>query len=185
MLIVFTIVLTILVFVMPFALNHITNFTQGNRQIRLLLAFTIGVIIVLTLGLRNFDEDLSFNFKLFQCYRGLANQLSYKWRTYGLKYDEKQFKIISTGICNIVANIALFVPFGCLLPRALPNQNFTWWKTLLIGFGFSLIVETTQLVTHRGCFDLDDLFHNSFGTVLGYALGKCVLFYTRNSETDS
>ena len=187
MLIVSTIVLTILVFAMPFALNHVTNIAQGTRLIRLLLIFAIGVIIVLTLGLRNFDEDPSINLRLFQCYKGLANQISYKWQTYGLKHDAEQFKIISSGICNIVANLALFVPIGCLLPRALPNQNFNWWKIFLIGFGFSLIVETTQLVTHRGCFDLDDLFHNSIGTVLGYALGKRVFLCTSpsNSETDS
>ena len=185
MLIVSTIVLTILVFAIPFALNRVTNFRKSDILNRLVLAFVVGVIIFLTLGFRSYNDEPSFNLRLFRCYRGLANQISYKWRTFGLKYDSEQFKIISTGICNIVANLALFVPIGCLLPKVFHKQNFTLGKIFLIGIGLSLIIEATQLITHRGCFDLDDLFHNSIGTMLGFVFGKHVSQCMSNSETNS
>ena len=38
---------------------------------------------------------------------------------------------------------------------------------MLCGFVLSLLIELTQLVTHLGMFDLDDLMNNSLGAFLG------------------
>ena len=167
-----TVLMVALVLTYPYILDHIKN---KNKRILMskysLLAF-IALVLLLTLGIRDLGEEISANFKLFQCYRGLLNQLSYKWRTYGLNYNEEQFRIISTGICNIIVNVALFIPLGYLLPEAFPQKKYRWWKMLLSGVAFSLIIEILQLVAHRGCFDLDDLFHNSIGVLSGYILWK-------------
>ena len=37
-----------------------------------------------------------------------------------------------------------------------------------MGFMVSLLVETVQLITKVGCFDVDDLFLNTVGVMLGY-----------------
>ena len=37
-----------------------------------------------------------------------------------------------------------------------------------MGFMVSLLVETVQLITKVGCFDVDDLFLNTAGVMLGY-----------------
>lgn len=42
---------------------------------------------------------------------------------------------------------------------------------VLIGFFCSLLIETVQLITHLGWFELDDLLNNTIGCVLG------VIFY--------
>ena len=63
-------------------------------------------------------------------------------------------------------NILLFVPFGYLLPL-LWRRADRWWKVVLCGFVLSLLIELTQLVTHLGMFDLDDLMNNSLGAFLG------------------
>ena len=47
------------------------------------------------------------------------------------------------------------------------------WRAILIGTGYSLIIEITQLVTHRGLFEIDDLIHNTAGAAIGF--GLCVL----------
>jgi len=64
-------------------------------------------------------------------------------------------------------NILLFVPFGYLLPMLWKRAD-RWWKVVLCGFVLSLGIELTQLVTHLGMFDLDDLMNNSLGAFLGW-----------------
>ena len=64
-------------------------------------------------------------------------------------------------------NILLFVPFGYLLPLLWKRAD-RWWKVVLCGFLLSLLIELTQLVTHLGMFDLDDLMNNSLGAFLGW-----------------
>ena len=64
-------------------------------------------------------------------------------------------------------NILLFVPFGYLLPLLWKRAD-RWWKVVLCGFVLSLLIELTQLVTHLGMFDLDDLMNNSLGALLGW-----------------
>ena len=38
----------------------------------------------------------------------------------------------------------------------------------MLGFELSLSVECIQLVTKTGCFDVDDIFLNTIGGMLGY-----------------
>jgi glycopeptide antibiotics resistance protein len=70
---------------------------------------------------------------------------------------------------NLLGNLLGFVPFGILLPLAIP-----WFRhaarmiaaIVLLSLGF----ETTQLVTGLGVFDVDDLLLNTAGAVGGYML---------------
>ena len=171
MLIALTLIMGLLVLICPFILYRSTEPQRFNRQVHAVLLVWVGVTLLLTLGFREFDEKLSYNLNLFQCYRGLANQISYNWRTYRFSYNAEQFKIISTGICNILLNIILFMPYGYLMPELFSKRSFCLQKILLIGIIITLFIEMMQLVTHRGCFDLDDIFHNTLGVLLGYALG--------------
>lgn len=63
-------------------------------------------------------------------------------------------------------NIIMCIPLGFLLP-------FIWkeyrklYKTLLLGAGFSLLIEVSQLITTRAT-DIDDLIANTIGAVIGY-----------------
>ncbi len=65
-----------------------------------------------------------------------------------------------------LGNILWFVPFGFLLPCIF--QKSTFLKTILLGFAFSLAIESLQFVFKMGVFEIDDLLLNTFGTVLGY-----------------
>ncbi|MRX73874.1 hypothetical protein GJU40_17200 [Bacillus lacus] len=77
------------------------------------------------------------------------------------------FSVISFQL--IVFNILMFVPLGILLP--LYSSRFMKFKWILIGsFVATLMIETFQVVTGRGIFELDDIFHNTLGGVLGYQL---------------
>ena len=64
-------------------------------------------------------------------------------------------------------NVLLFMPLGYLIPLSYSKIN-RWWKVLLLGFTFSLLIETVQLITRLGWFDTSDLLHNTLGAVMGY-----------------
>lgn len=73
-------------------------------------------------------------------------------------------------LINIVGNIFVFSPFGWL---GLYFKKFN--KLLSTTFYFLLIitfVETLQYITGRGVADVDDIFLNTFGMLIGFILFK-------------
>ena len=70
---------------------------------------------------------------------------------------------------TIVENILLFIPFGAFLPcLAYYYRNSV--RTVVTGLIASAVIETLQLTTKRGYFDVDDIILNTFGALLGYML---------------
>lgn len=69
----------------------------------------------------------------------------------------------------IVGNILLFIPLGIILALLLKERCNVWW-ILSSGFLASLCIELMQLYTHKGLFELDDLFHNTLGCHIGYCI---------------
>lgn len=68
---------------------------------------------------------------------------------------------------NLLGNVAGFFPFGFILPVVCRGMR-SGFLILLSGLTLSLCVETIQLVTKVGCFDVDDLILNTLGALLGY-----------------
>ncbi len=75
---------------------------------------------------------------------------------------------------NFIGNIVLFIPVGLLFP--IVTRKWEWLWTLAIGCGFSVLIEITQLMTNRGCFDLDDIILNTIGATIGYCVWMAVMF---------
>jgi glycopeptide antibiotics resistance protein len=81
---------------------------------------------------------------------------------------------------NVVGNVVAFMPFGFLFPvlyreqRGKKTYQGHYFRSFLfvtfLGFLFSFAVETVQLITKVGCFDVDDLMLNTSGVILGYIL---------------
>lgn len=70
---------------------------------------------------------------------------------------------------HALENVMLFVPFGLIVP--LTSRFFKrWWNLILIAFMLSLFIETVQLATARGYFEMDDIILNTFGAALGYII---------------
>lgn len=67
----------------------------------------------------------------------------------------------------VIENILLFVPYGILGGWNFRHMRNLFWVSLA-GFLTSLTIETVQLVTKRGFFQLDDIVTNLIGTVLGW-----------------
>lgn len=76
---------------------------------------------------------------------------------------------------KFVLNIIMCVPLGFLVP-------FIWKdcrkisRTVLLGAGFSLMIELSQLITTRAT-DIDDWIANTCGVLLGYFVWKIFMFF--------
>ena len=83
---------------------------------------------------------------------------------------------------NLGGNVLIFVPFGFLLPL-MSRKLKGFFNVLLFSLELSLIVETVQLLTKVGSFDVDDLLLNTIGGMLGYGI-YAVLQYIRDRRAD-
>lgn len=89
----------------------------------------------------------------------------------------------SEGVMTYILNMIMFMPFGFLLP--LIWECFRkFWKVLLTGFGFSLLIEITQLFSQRFS-DIDDLLMNTLGACIGYLLWfvLCKIFHNTGKKS--
>ncbi|MCC8025564.1 MAG: VanZ family protein [Clostridium sp.] len=76
-------------------------------------------------------------------------------------------------LINIVGNVVAFVPFGFFLP-IISRRSKKWYNTVMLGFGFSLTLETLQLIFMVGSFDVDDMILNTLGAALGFVTYQAV-----------
>ena len=74
---------------------------------------------------------------------------------------------------DVIINIVAFIPIGLLV--GLIADKYRVLKALFTGFLFSLFVEATQLISNRGVFDVDDLFNNSLGALIGGVISAIVV----------
>ncbi len=132
-----------------------------------LLAAYIAVILIITLVLRDFTRYRIMELNPFLAYARAIRAVRRGWNTGGWETAIRNLgwhlrRLIDNGL-----NTLLFVPFGYLLP--LRSGRFRrWWKVLLAGFGFSLLIEIIQLAARRGWFDTADIFHNTIGALAGF-----------------
>lgn len=71
----------------------------------------------------------------------------------------------------VLLNIFMFVPFGILLPLLNPRFQRSIW-TIGAALLFTLSIESVQLITGYGNFEVDDLFNNLLGAIIGYGIIK-------------
>ncbi len=99
---------------------------------------------------------MGYNFHLFRAFREAWNEFSLQvW-------------------LNPLLNTAMFLPLGVLLPL-LWRPFRRWHAALAAGLGLSLAVEVVQYVGALGMADVDDLFCNALGTMVGWCLCMMVL----------
>ncbi|EHO17679.1 hypothetical protein HMPREF9623_00533 [Stomatobaculum longum] len=77
-------------------------------------------------------------------------------------------------ILNTFGNVFAFVPFGFFLP-IVSGKRHSFFRSLIAGVLFSGLIETAQLLTRLGSFDVDDIFLNTIGVVAGYFIFRLFL----------
>lgn len=105
-------------------------------------------------------EEYRYNLELFKEIKRFWNN----WETIG----------IQNVMINLAGNIAAFVPFGLLFPM-ICNRGKRCVCCVVMTALFSLFVEMVQLVSKVGAFDVDDIFLNTIGGLVGF-LGYQILF---------
>ena len=84
-------------------------------------------------------------------------------------------------ILNMIGNLLVFFPLGFLIPIWREKKSGVI-RILIYSFVFSLGIESLQLVTKVGVFDVDDLLLNTVGGLFGFAGYRVVLavyYHTR------
>lgn len=114
----------------------------------LLLSY-IAIVYWLTVFNRDYTESAGCEWRLF-------------W-TYGSIVDGR-----GELIGEVISNVLMFVPIGLLV--GLVDKRKKWLLVLVIGVVLSLGIELLQLKLKRGLCETDDLFHNTVGCLLGFAL---------------
>lgn len=74
---------------------------------------------------------------------------------------------------DLILNIVCFIPVGLLVGLLL--EKYRWAKALLAGLLISLTIEFSQLIWHRGVFDVNDLFNNALGAMIGGVIAVGVI----------
>ena len=72
-------------------------------------------------------------------------------------------------LLNFFGNIALFIPYGIILP-IIYKKLACFWKTILVGASISFCIEIIQLFFVSRVTDIDDLILNTLGCAIGYII---------------
>ena len=89
----------------------------------------------------------------------------------------------SVTIINLFGNVICFMPFGFLIPTLSKNRVLNNIVSVTIfAMAFSMLIETAQLVTKVGAFDVDDIILNTLGGFLGYVIFKMAKGIIRNKQ---
>lgn len=130
------------------------SFTQFATGYLLIMWF--GLVMMLTTISRGANFEGWVNFRLFSGYLSA-------WHQWSLG----EFQLI-------IFNMLMFMPLGFLLPLlGMRTRRFT--PVLLVSLIVTIGIELSQMLSRRGIFELDDIFHNTLGSVAGYLIMNAIL----------
>lgn len=163
----------VIVVAFPLVLNRTRFGDKGIRRITFCSFFIyITTVLLITLFCRKPDESNTvIYFDIIKSHRNIWGTIFEGYMTSGIQGAITRYHWVNGTIEGHTLNTILFIPFGYLLPLQIrkPTKCFL---IFLCAFIFSLSIETTQLFTHRGWFDANDLFHNILGSWVGWIMYK-------------
>ena len=95
----------------------------------------------------------------------------------------RNYVSIEAFLLNLFGNLLVFFPIGFLVP-IWRLEKTGCIRIIIYTFLFSLCIETLQLVTKVGVFDVDDLMMNTFGGLLGWISYCIIRFIYHNWKAD-
>ncbi len=91
-------------------------------------------------------------------------------------YNFIPFAYMFSDYRSTTLNVLLFLPLGFFLPVLWKTFKSLGWS-LLFGLGLSVLIEGLQIFTLRAT-DINDLMTNTFGTLVGWLLGRCAVRFS-------
>ncbi|HFK1401833.1 VanZ family protein [Bacillus cereus] len=96
---------------------------------------------------------------------GLINLVPFRSTIrYLTEFDSYNIDIV---LMNTLGNVIIFIPFGFLLPLLFKQINNVKMASKIF-IKFILLIESLQLLTFTGVFDIDDIMLNMLGALIGY-----------------
>lgn len=132
-----------------------------NELIRLLLVCEITAIVCIAVFPDGFWTHF-WNASFFS----FQNTDDWRYVPYIVTWIEHG-RIYTGDFYDLVYNIVFFIPLGLFLPFVMKKPAL--WKTVLIGFIFTVLVECSQMFTNH-CSDINDIIDNTLGAFAGYVL---------------
>lgn len=156
------------------ALYVVLRFTGGIEQILFVVLMVVSVIVFgkqTDFVVHNFREINKGALALFLTYllAILYVTLFSRWGVHNTSVKTGLFTDMGESLHHLVLNIALFLPFGFLLP-AVNKKRQTTVLVILTGMMLSTFIETVQMFLQIGESDIKDIFGNTMGTILGYLI---------------
>ncbi len=124
---------------------------------------------------------------LFAFYFALMMVITFLSRESGCSRGGMDLKLFSTWGINkrnnafVVENVLLFIPYGFLGCMAFGRIR-RFFACLALGAATSLGIESLQLITGRGFFQIDDILTNILGTVIGFLIYR--IFFHKFHKKD-
>lgn len=84
------------------------------------------------------------------------------------------------GYRDLFLNLLSYIPIGIMV--GLIKKEHRIGKAMLFGFLVSIVIELSQLIWQRGFFDVDDLFNNVVGALIGGLLVVCVMSICKKAK---
>ena len=82
-------------------------------------------------------------------------------------------------LVEVLLNVILFIPVG-FLACGFRRMN-RWWRVVFLGCLISCSIEGLQLWLQRELCELDDVFHNTLGVIVGYGFYRVMASALRRS----
>lgn len=156
--------------------------TLRRMVLSILIVYLIGVFMV-TLIHRSSESAGKTNLILFSTFKRMFSPTIYRIHERGFWQGIRELKWIGYPSWeSVILNYLLLLPLGYLFPF-ISEKLHNRCRILLVGFGLSLIIETAQLLFHRGWFDVDDLFLNAIGALTGWGLYKLIVLRSGEKTT--
>lgn len=83
----------------------------------------------------------------------------------------------------VIGNILLFIPLGFFVAATFRSMR-KLWRVGVVGLLLSTVIEVSQYVLHLGLCELDDVFGNTLGCVMGGGLFLICLYCVRRQQSD-
>ena len=136
----------------------------------------IGIIYVLALAyvlfLRSIGADYAWTYTEYLA--AMSNFIPLKSIYVFLTTPVISSAIIKRFLLNFVGNIALFIPWGFLLPIHIEKTR-KFMNFALTSLATIVLIEAVQIFSMLGSFDVEDILLNMLGASIGFYCWKVLL----------
>ncbi len=82
---------------------------------------------------------------------------------------------------ELLFNVLAFIPIGLLIGMVF--RDLSWFRSIIGGASFSLIIEVTQFYSRRGFFEINDIINNTVGCAIGYGAYRIAIACLKRKQS--